>query len=375
MPVSLDTPEQQQCSAAVLVSYHEPLETRRFPIPNEIGNKEALVRVEMAGICGTDIHLWSGELPIPLPVILGHETVGRVERMGADLRHDWRGTPLTVGDRVTWASSIVCGECYYCRIKRQPTRCLFRKAYGISYCADESPHLRGGYADYILLRERTSIFRIPDALATESVVGGGCALTTALHGLERAPVQFGDNVIIQGAGPVGLAALALARHSGAGKITVIGAPHHRLQLAREFGADEVISIETVSDPIARRQKALDLTGGYGADLVVECVGYPSAVVEGLELCRDGGTYLVLGQYANAGDVPMNPHTITRKQLSVIGSWAFEARHVDAALRFLETTRWKDLFAREISHRFSLLQATEALATVKQHKSAKAVIVP
>jgi threonine dehydrogenase-like Zn-dependent dehydrogenase len=99
------------------------------------------------------------------------------------------------------------------------------------------------------------------------------------------------------------------------------------------------------------------------------------VPEGLQLCRDGGTYLVLGQYADAGDVPMNPHTITRKQLKVIGSWAFEPRHVDSALRFLDGSRWKDVFAEEISHRFPLAQATEALETVREHRSAKAVIVP
>jgi D-arabinose 1-dehydrogenase-like Zn-dependent alcohol dehydrogenase len=95
---------------------------------------------------------------------------------------------------------------------------LFRKAYGISYCADEAPHLRGGYAQYILLRKGTAKFSLPQTLKTESVVGGGCALTTAVHGLERAPITLGESVVIQGAGPVGLAALALARHAGAEKI-------------------------------------------------------------------------------------------------------------------------------------------------------------
>ncbi len=363
------------CSVAVLTAYEKPLEIREYPVPDEIGAAEALVRVEMAGICGTDVHLWLGQLPISLPVILGHETVGRIERLGPDLKHDWRGTPLAVGDRITWASSITCGECYYCRVKRQPTRCLHRKAYGISYCVDQSPHLRGGYAQYILLREGTAIFRIPDSLPTEAVVGGGCALMTAIHGLERTPVKFGDTVVIQGTGPVGLAALALARHSGADKVIAIGAPDHRLKLAREFGADQVISIEAIPDTNERRQLVLGGTGGYGADLVVECVGYPSAVPEGLELCRDGGTYLVLGQYADAGNVLMNPHTITRKQLTVAGSWAFEARHVNYTLQFLDNTHWKDQFAKQVSHRFPLQQANEALQTVRQHRSAKAVIVP
>lgn len=363
------------CAAAVLVEYQQPLEARRYPVPHEVGPGEALVRVEMAGICGTDVHLWLGQLKIPLPVILGHETVGRIELLGAGAAKDWRGLPLAVGDRVTWASSIVCGECYYCRVKRQPTRCLSRKAYGISYCADERPHLRGGYAEYILLRSGTAIFRIPDSLQPESVVGAGCALTTALHGLERAPVRLGDIVIIQGSGPVGLAALALARQSGAAKVIVIGGPAHRVELARRFGADEVISIDETTDADARRKMALEYAGPHGADVVIECVGHPSAVAEGFDLCRDGGTYLVLGQYANAGDVAINPHTITRKQLSVVGSWGFEPRHVDQALTFLDGTEWKHRFRDEVTHRFSLEQANEALETVRQCRSGKAVIVP
>ena len=363
------------CSAAVLVGYQQPLEVRRYPLPQDLQAEEALVRVEMAGICGTDIHLWLGQLPIPLPVILGHETVGRIQRVGVGLERDWRGQPIAVGDRVTWASGIACGECYYCRQKRQPTRCLSRKAYGISYNADQAPHLRGGYAEYILLRKGSAIFKLPDSLATESMVGAGCALTTAIHGFERAPVRFGDTVVIQGAGPVGLAALAVAKQSGAAKTIVIGAPDHRLALAREFGADETVSIEAIPSQEERRSFILDATGGFGADYVAECAGYPAAVPEGMELCRDGGTFLVLGQYGNAGDVAMNPHTITRKELTLVGSWGFEPRHVYQALAFLDRTHWKYLFAKQVTHRFSLHEASEALDTVRHHRSGKAVIVP
>src|ERR1700730_14544552 len=138
--------------AAELESFGQPLIMREFPVQEELAPGEALVRVEMAGICGTDVHLWLGQLPIPIPVIMGHETVGRIERMGDGLVKDWRGNPLKAGDRVTWASSIACGECFYCRTKNQPTRCLVRKAYGISYNSDEAPHLRGGYAEQTLLR-------------------------------------------------------------------------------------------------------------------------------------------------------------------------------------------------------------------------------
>jgi threonine dehydrogenase-like Zn-dependent dehydrogenase len=329
----------------------------------------------MAGICGTDVHLVNGELNIPLPVILGHETVGRIEKIGPRLERDWRGTPLSTGDRVAWASSIVCGECYYCRQKRQPTRCIARKAYGISYSSDDKPHLNGGYAEFILLRAGTAIFRIPDAIPTAAVVGAGCALTTVLHGLERATVTLGDVVVIQGSGPVGLAALSVALQSGASKVVVIGAPERRLELAQKFGAHSVISVEEATTPEERRKQLFDQIGSYGADLVVECVGRPSAVPEGWEFCRDGGKYLVLGQYANSGDVLMNPHTITRKQLQVIGSWGFEPRHVDGALRMLEHPHWQKLFASEVTDRFPLLQANDALEKARLGNAGKTVITP
>ena len=363
-----------QVRAAVLTRYNEPLEFRNFPLPAAAGAGEAFIGVEMAGICGTDVHLWKGELPVPLPVILGHESVGVIEQMGSGLTTDWRGRKLSVGDRVTWASSLVCGECFYCRVKRQPTRCVARKAYGISYCCDEAPHLRGGYAEKILLRPGSSIFKLPEALDTASVVGAGCALTTAIHGLERCPLAWGDVVVIQGTGPVGLAALAVARQSGAGKIIAIGGPPHRLEQARQFGADMTFDVSAVS-AIDRRSQVIEATGGYGADIVIECVGHPEAVNEGIELARDGGKFLVLGQYANAGNINFNPHTITRKQLEIRGSWGFEPRHVDAALHFLTLGDWAPKFAAQVTHRFPLSAANQALETVRLWQSGKAVLLP
>ncbi len=359
--------------AAVMTAFGEPLEVRNFPVASP-GPGEALIRVSMAGICGTDIHLWKGELPVPLPLIMGHESTGVLEALGDGLSKDWRGTPLNPGDRVTWASSIVCGECFFCRVKRQPTRCLTRKAYGISYRSDDPPHLRGGYAERILLRAGSSVFRLPDDLPDAAVVGAGCALGTAIHGLERCPVSWGDTVVVQGSGPVGQAALAVSLQSGAARVIVVGGPAHRLEMARSFGAHVTIAVEgsSVAD---RRDRVLRETGGYGADVVIECVGHPEAVNEGIELCRDGGKFLVLGQYANAGDISFNPHTITRKQLTVQGSWGFEPRHVDAALRMLGMGRWAELFAAQITHRFPLDGVNEALETVREWRSAKAVLEP
>jgi putative phosphonate catabolism associated alcohol dehydrogenase len=360
--------------AAVLSAYDAALEIREFPIPESIEQGAALIRVKLAGVCGTDVHLWHGQLPIPLPVILGHETVGVIEAMGEGLKEDWSGAPLSIGDRVTWSSSIVCGECYYCRITRQPTRCLKRKAYGISYDCSQAPHLLGGYADYIYLRPGTSIFKIPDELPTEAVIGAGCALVTSLHGIERIGVGMGDTVVIQGSGPVGLAALAVARANGAARIIVIGGPEHRLKMAERFGADVCIDISKTSAE-ERRARVLDLTGGFGVDVVLECVGIPQAVTEGLELCRDGGRYLILGHYGDAGTIPFNPHFVTRKQLTIAGSWGFEPRHTYAALQFLGRSRDQFPFDQLVSAPFPLEQAFEALQATAKWSTSKTVIAP
>ena len=358
----------------MLEAFGQPLAMREFPLSGVLEPGAARARVSIAGICGTDVHLWRGELPIPLPVILGHETAGVLEELGPGLEKDWRGEPLRPGDRITWASSISCGQCFYCRVKAQPTRCLSRKAYGISYNADEAPHLRGGYAEQILLRPGTAIFRLPDDLPEDAVVGAGCALTTAIHGLERAPVGWRDIVVVQGTGPVGLAAIAVAKSAGASRIIAVGGPQHRLQLAREFGANVLIDIGQAASPEDRRKLVLGETGGFGADLVVECVGRPEAVNEGLEFCRDGAQFLVLGQYGNAGNISFNPHTVTRKQLRMIGSWGFEPRHVSRALEML-ADGWKDLFSTAISHRFRLEEANAALENVRGWQGGKTVIEP
>ncbi|MCA1596541.1 MAG: alcohol dehydrogenase catalytic domain-containing protein, partial [Chloroflexi bacterium] len=178
----------KDCRAAVLTAFHAPLEVRRYPLPTALEDAAVLVRVEMAGVCGTDVHLWQGQLPIALPVILGHESVGVVAEIGGDTVRGWDGSPIHPGDRITWSSSRSCGRCRYCVDLKLPTRCPSRRAYGISYPADTPPHLSGGFAEYIVLQPGTALFPLPPALATEDVIGSGCALVTAIHGVERAGV-------------------------------------------------------------------------------------------------------------------------------------------------------------------------------------------
>lgn len=365
----------QTFKAAVLSEFKTPISVREYPLlesPEPLG---ALVRVLMAGVCGTDVHLWRGQLPIPRPNILGHETVGTIELLGELLKQDWLGKPLRKGDRITWSSSLACGHCFYCREKRQPTRCLNRKAYGISYNCEEAPHCNGGYAEFIYLRPGSAIFALDDALSTERVIGAGCALVTAIHGIERMGISWSDTVVIQGAGPVGLAALAVALDCGAGKVILIGGPEERLKTARRFGASECLNLDDYPSPGQRIQRVRELTRGFGTDILIECVGSPEVVPEALEMCRDGAKFLVLGHYGDAGEVSINPHIITRKQLQLHGSWGSEHRHMAQALEFLRSKGQRFPFEDLVTHRFPLDKVMEAIETTSRWRSTKSVVVP
>jgi threonine dehydrogenase-like Zn-dependent dehydrogenase len=360
--------------AAVMAAFNRPIEVRELPLPADLAPGDVLVRVTMAGICGTDVHLHKGQLPVPLPLIMGHETVGTVAAIGGEAA-DWHGTPLRAGDRVSWTVGMPCGTCRYCRFHRLPSRCMNRRAYGVNTPCDRPPHLLGGYAEFHHLRAGTAIFRLADDLPTESLIGAGCALVTAVHAFEKMPLRWAESCVIQGAGPVGLAALAIASDAGARPIIVIGGPADRLERCRRFGADVTIDLDEVRDPDKRRGIVLEHTHGLGADVVIECAGVPAAVQEGWPLARDGGRYMVLGQYCDAGPVPLNPHLITKKELEVYGSYGSEPHHWSKALEFLRARGGRFPFHELITHRFGLEQVNEALAAVAGWKTGKAVICP
>lgn len=358
-----------------MTAFNEPISVRDYPLPRDLRPGELLVKVDLAGMCGTDVHLHRGQLNVPRPLILGHETTGQVAAMGAGETDDWLGRRLRVGDRVSFTAGRSCGTCRYCRVFQLPSRCADRKAYGVNTPCDQPPHLLGGYGEFHFLHADAAVFKLPDDLPSEAVVGAGCALVTVVHGFEKLAMRWAESVVIQGAGPVGLASLAVAKEAGARPVIVIGGPADRLERCRRFGADATIDIDGVRDPTARRRMVLDATDGLGADVVIECVGQPQAVVEGWELCRDGGKYLALGHYGDAGPIPLNPHLITRKELTVLGSWGSEPRHWVTALEFLRTRRDRYPFHELITHRFGLDGVNEALTAVEKWETGKAVIVP
>jgi threonine dehydrogenase-like Zn-dependent dehydrogenase len=361
---------------AVLRAINEPLKLEEAPVPDpEPG--AVLASVDLGGVCGTDVHLFHGNLPIPTPVILGHEAVGRVERLGAGVTADFNGEPLRVGDAIAWASNIPCGRCYWCVVEKERTLCENRKVYGINQRFDEGPRLSGGWAERIYLQPGSAIFKLPAGISPEQAIALGCAGPTAVHGvLEIVGVGVGETVVVQGSGPVGLAAAMYAQLAGAARTILVGGPESRLDLARSIGVGDVhIDIFATPDPDERLRQVLAATpGGRGADVVLECAGVPSAVPEGFEMVRRNGRYLVLGQYTDRGATPINPHLITRKQLKVYGSWAFAEAHYARYVATLPQLAARFDLARLIT-RYPLEEANQALADMASGSVMKAVLAP
>jgi threonine dehydrogenase-like Zn-dependent dehydrogenase len=319
---------QTMARGVVLRSFGAPLVLETTPVPDpEPG--AVVAEVDLSGVCGTDVHLHHGYLPIPLPLILGHEAVGRVARLGAGVTTDFSGNPLREGDIVAWSSNIPCGRCHWCVVAGERTLCEERKVYGVNQRFDVFPRLSGGWAEAIYLQPGSAIFRLPDDVRPEQVIALGCAGPTAMHGvIDVAGITAGDTVVVQGSGPVGIASAMYAHLAGAARVILLGGPAARLDLAREIGVGDVhIDIFEFPDPAERLRLVLDATPGRrGADVVLECAGVPEAVAEGWEMARRGGTFLALGQYTDRGPTPLNPHVITRKQLRIVGSWGFAEKH-------------------------------------------------
>ncbi len=321
-------PALAQIRAVVLNEFNAPLELESAPLP-EPGPGAVVAHVDLAGVCGTDVHLHHGHLPMALPIVLGHEGVGRVWRLGEGVATDFSGNPLRDGDAIAWSSNIPCGQCYWCVVAGQRTLCETRKVYGVNQRFDEFPRLSGGWAEAIYLQPGSAIFRLPDNLSPEEMIALGCAGPTAIHGvIEVARITAGDTVVVQGSGPVGIASAMYAHLAGASRVILVGGPSSRLDLAREIGVGDVhVDIFEFPDAGERVRLVADATPGHrGADVVLECAGVPEAVAEGWEMARRGGTFLALGQYTDRGPVPLNPHLITRKQLRIVGSWGFAEKH-------------------------------------------------
>ena len=353
----------------------------------KVPDKAALIRIGACGVCGTDLHILRGHWPKPLPwpLTLGHELAGVIVEKGSSLKADFMGQPLTVGSKVMLPPFMPCGACDYCvHYPANANRCLNPTYYGRYLPFEKPPHLWGGWAEMVYVDldvlPATKIYRLPDRL---SLMLGSLSepLTCCVRALNRAVsvggFRVGDAVVVQGSGPIGVLMVVAAREMGAGRVIVIGAPEEpRLAVCRAFGADATVSIETHTTPQARIEAVREVVGGYGADLVVDCTGHPSAGPEGIEMLRDGGTYVEMGQFTDAGAIETNWHRFCVKDINLVGSWAFTANDIPLGIDMLDRTRDRYPWYRmQTKFPFSEEGIVEATKCAMAMRCVKATILP
>jgi L-iditol 2-dehydrogenase len=376
MPTTSNVPSS--CRAAVLTAHGEPLEVQELPVPGDLEPGALLVKIEAATVCGSDLHLWDGSLAgsqaLDLPVIPGHEMVGSIVAFGEGAERDTFGQELSVGDRICFTHAS-CNKCEHCRLNNQPTLCKNRQYYMFTSCA-RPPYLVGGFADYCYVFPNSGRVRVPDEVETDLASAASCALRTVVHSFDRiGPIHPWQTVVVQGAGPLGLFATALADSYGAGRIITIGAPDNRLKLAERFGATDIVSVADMPGPEDRVQLVRELVGG-GADIVFEFSGARTAFTEGLGMVKGGGRYMVTGQIDGPGkEVPVRPGFITRQQLTIMGTWSGHIGEYYKALQFLRRTRDVYDFGALVKNVYRLGQVTEALSRMRTQDDIKPVIRP
>ena len=318
----------------------------------EPGPGEVRLRVLVAAVCGTDLHLHAGEFGPTYPLTPGHEFVGEVVALGEGVEPDLHG------HRVVVDNTGSCGRCSECR-RARPASCQHLVAQGVN-----AP---GGFAEQVVT-EAARCFLVDDldpevAVLTEPVA-------CVVHGLDVLDLAPGADVLLFGAGPTGLILTSLLGRSGAGRLTVAAPTAAKLGLARARGADEVVQLDR-SDPAAARDTLVGLAPA-GFDVVVDATGALPVLDLALGLVRTGGTVFVYGMTAEAATWPVRPYDVFRRELTIKGSFA-QQFSFDRALQALRTGRVDP--AGLITARFGLDAYADALAAVADSAVVKAVVVP
>jgi L-iditol 2-dehydrogenase len=296
---------------ALLLSAYKKLEVTDMPRPVP-GPEEVVVQVAACGICGSDVHGYDGTSGrrIP-PIVMGHEAAGVIAEVGADV------TSFKSGDRVTFDSTVYCGECDYCR-NGQVNLCDFRQVVGVS-CGDY--RRAGAFAEYVVVPGRI-LYKLPDAFSFPEAAMLE-AVSVALHAVRLSEFKGGEIVLVIGAGMIGLLTLQAARAGGASRVIVADVDATRLKMAKEMGADEVLEISG-AELVA---EVMRLTAGKGVDVALEAVGRNETVSAAIDCVRKGGTVTLIGNISPEVTLPLQK--VVTRQIRLQGTAASAGEYPQA----------------------------------------------
>jgi len=315
--------------AVRLIEPGRPVEMQDVPTP-AIGPRDVLVRVKAAGICHSDVHYRAGVSPVrPLPLTLGHEVAGVVERAGAEVLN------VKVGDRVCIHYMVTCGDCAYCSLGSE------------QFCTSGSmigKYRNGGYAEYIGVPARNA-FRLPDEVSFEQGAIMMCSSATSFHALRKGRLRPGESVAVFGVGGLGMSAVQLARAAGALDVVAVDIDAGKLALAERWGALPVNAAQT--EPVAEIKR---LTGGRGVDVALELIGLPLTMQQAFKSLAVFGRAVIVGLTDRTFEIaPYND--LLNKETEIIGA----SDHLASELPLL-----LDLARRGVLHLSGVITGTVPL---------------
>jgi L-iditol 2-dehydrogenase len=330
--------------------------TMEIPDP---GPDDILLRVELTGICGTDIHVAEGGMDLDFPIVPGHEFCGVIEELGANVECDTAGRELREGDAISVVPFHKAGEGWYS--KNMPGREVLwqhEDVFGLDHVDTGRP---GGMSNHITLPPEARYYRMPDDMDVEL---GAMAepMSIGVHAYERAAqpgvpdiregAGIGHSVAVQGAGMIGLMSMVAARAGGCGQLIAIDAIEERLETAEAFGATDTVNVADYDGDEELVRAVKELTdGNVGPDTVIEATGVPRTIPQAIEIPHDGGTFVEAGHFAYTGDVEINPTRIVQKELQILGARAAPASQfrtgLDVLHRYADEMPFQDLFNHRI----------------------------
>jgi threonine dehydrogenase-like Zn-dependent dehydrogenase len=342
------------------VTYHDVGDFRvtEVPAPELGGSRDALVRISLGAICGSDLNIYNGNVPIQEGAVLGHEFVGVVEKVGSEVQS------LNAGDRVVAPFYAACGHCVLCR-RGWWSQCEEKRTFGHG---DHFGGLGGGQAEFVVVPNADlNLAVIPDHVTDEQAIFVGDILATGIFAAERGEIRPGATVAVVGAGPVGLMAVMCAQLFGPARVFAIDMVDSRLEVAQELGALPINAREV--NPLVEIQRQ---TGGVGVDSVLECVGQIAAIETSLQCVRGGGTVSSVGiPSAVNSDFPYLEFWM--RDLTYRAGWANVHAYLRPLLDLVAAGRLRP--ERIISHRMRLDQAEEAYRLFESREATKVVLRP
>jgi 2-desacetyl-2-hydroxyethyl bacteriochlorophyllide A dehydrogenase len=341
------------------VTFQAPMEVRvdERPAPELEGRDDAIVVIEASGICGSDLHIYHGRVPMEPGFTIGHEFVGTVTAAGADV------TRVKVGDRVLGCYHSACGTCFFC-LRGIYHKCDRMRVFGHGELLGSLP---GTQADQALVPMADMTLRkVPASVPDDVALFAGDVMATGYHAVDESGLRPGDSVAVLGLGPVGLCAVQVAIAAGAGPVLAIDTVPARLEMARSFGATPIHLTDESPRDVVRR-----LTGGRGADASIDAVGHPDALDLAIRLARKAGTVVAIGVYAEPCRVHMG--LVWIKALTLKSGHANVIGNVDRVLGMLAAGTLDP--TPLVTHHLPLDDAAEAYGIYDRREALKIVLTP